>query len=540
VTNGRVPAAAATVTSVLRGAAARHADGVFLDFGGERHRYGEMWTQATGLARGLRAVGVGPGDTVAVMLDNNLDNLAAWYGANLLNAIWVGVNTALRGEFLRHVVADSGAKVIICEAEFVPRLAAVAGRLGAAAPLVLVRGEPAAGSDELATCPLDAVRLDGPDTGWHEAAEDDVSMLVYTGGTTGPSKGCVIAHGYVLNLCRRYIESTGRTAGELNWSPLPMFHFNLLALTVTSSAWLGGTAAIAPRFSVSGFWPEVERTGARIVNLLGSMGSLIAQMPDSDAMKRCYGQLRVVHGAPFSAEVQQIWHERFGAEMVGGAMYGLTEAVPLTLPPPGGADGPPGTSGRRNEADFEVRIVDDADRELGPGQVGEIVARPQRPNVMFQGYWRRPEATVAATRNLWFHSGDLGTFDAAGFFTFVDRKKDYLRRRGENISSVELETAFLEHPDIEQVAVHSVPSELSEDDVKVTVVLATGSALTARELFEWSKERVPYFALPRYIEFRPVLPASPTGRVLKYQLRAEGRTPDTWDREEDDVTWERR
>jgi crotonobetaine/carnitine-CoA ligase len=537
VPEGRVPA---TAVSVLRDAVQREPGAVFLDFGGERHSYGDVWTRATDLARGLRAAGVRRGDAVAAMLDNNADNLAAWYGANLLGAIWVGVNTALRGEFLRHVVADSGAKLIICEAEFVPRLAAIAGRLGAAPPTVLVRGETGAvAGDGLATEPLDRCRMAGPDGGWFDAAPDDVSMLIYTGGTTGPSKGCVIGHGYVINLCLRYIESTARKAGELNWSPLPMFHFNMLALTVTSSAWLGGTAAIAPRFSVSGFWPEIDRTGARIVNLLGSMGSLIARMPDTEAMKRCHGQIRVVHGAPFPGEIQRIWHERFGAEMVGGAMYGLTEAVPLTLLPPGVA-GPAGTSGRRNDADFEVEIFDEADRELGPGQVGEIVARPRRPNVMFQGYWRRPEATVEATRNLWFHTGDLGTFDEEGFFTFVDRKKDYLRRRGENISSAELETAFLQHPDIELVAVHSVPSALSEDDVKVTAVLADGSVLTARELFEWSKERVPYFALPRYIEFRPALPTSATGRVLKYRLRDESRTPGTWDREEDTVTWERR
>jgi crotonobetaine/carnitine-CoA ligase len=185
-------------------------------------------------------------------------------------------------------------------------------------------------------------------------------------------------------------------------------------------------------------------------------------------------------------------------------------------------------------------IVDDDDHELGPNEVGEIVCRPMRPHVMFEGYWRQPEATAAALRNLWFHTGDLGRFDDDGYFYFVDRKKDYLRRRGENISSVEMETTYLQHPDVSEVAVHAVPSELTEDDVKVTIVLKEASALAAEDLFEWSVERIPYFALPRYIEFRDELPKNPFGRVLKHQLRDEGCTTDTWDREKEGVEFERR
>jgi crotonobetaine/carnitine-CoA ligase len=155
--------------------------------------------------------------------------------------------------------------------------------------------------------------------------------------------------------------------------------------------------------------------------------------------------------------------------------------------------------------------------------------------VMFSGYWNRPEATLGLLRNLWLHTGDLGKFDDAGNFYFVDRKKDYLRRRGENISSYELESTFLRHPEVREVAVHAVASEVSEDDVKVTVVLVSGSGLTERELCVWAIERLPYFAVPRYVEFRDQLPKNPVGRVLKYQLREQGRTGATWDREESDV-----
>jgi crotonobetaine/carnitine-CoA ligase len=265
---------------------------------------------------------------------------------------------------------------------------------------------------------------------------------------------------------------------------------------------------------------------------------LIAQMDDTPELLRCKGQLRIVRGAPFPPHLEQIWRDRFGVQITGTPGFGLTEAALITSLPLG-TTGKPGTSGLRND-DFDVRIFGDDDTELPPGEVGEIVCRPRRPHVMFEGYWRRPDATVAVMGNCWFHTGDLGRFDEDGFLVFVDRKKDYLRRRGENISSFEMESAYLAHPGISEVAVHSILSDLTEDDVKVTAVVAPGSELTEEELFRWSLDRVPYFALPRYIEFRPELPKNAVGRVLKHQLRDEGCTVGTWDREAVGVTFERR
>jgi carnitine-CoA ligase len=313
------------------------------------------------------------------------------------------------------------------------------------------------------------------------------------------------------------------------WTPLPLFHLNATAASVLSTALLGSTTAIYPRFSVSGFWPDISRSGARLASLLGAMIPLLAQAPDTPDSVACRGQLRHISGAPFPAELQRIWKDRFGVQTAGSNVYGISEAAPLTSLDHGAAY-PSGSSGRRNDS-FEVRIVDEDDRELPPGEVGEVIARPRRPHVMFEGYWRRPEDTLRVLGNLWLHTGDLGRFDDEGFFWFVDRKKDYLRRRGENISSVEMETTFLQHPDIAEVAVHAVLSAFTEDDVKVTAVLRDGATLTEEALCRWSFDRVPYFAIPRYIEFRTALPRNPVGRVLKYQLRDEGCTAATWDRE---------
>jgi len=290
---------------------------------------------------------------------------------------------------------------------------------------------------------------------------------------------------------------------------------------------------VVPRFSVSNFWPEVQRSGATIASILGSMGTLLAQAEDNPAMKACAGQIHTVRGNPFTEETKAVWRSRFGARQVGGNGYGLTEACVITSLP-GGETAAPGSSGKRI-ADFDVRIVDDLDRELPPNTPGEIIVRPLRPNIMFDGYWRRPADTLKVMRNLWLHTGDIGKFDDDGFFYFVDRKKDYLRRRGENISSFEMETAFAAHPAIAEVAVHAVPSDKGEDDVKVTAILRPGAELTAEALFHWSTSAVPYYALPRYIEFRDTLPKNPQGRILKYQLRDEGKTVSTWDLDDTDI-----
>lgn len=539
IDNWRSHTADETVVGLLHDCVDSVGDQPFLDFSGAVSTYSEVCEQARRLAGGLAALGVGRGDTVVTMLDNSVDAASLWFATNLLGAIWVPVNTALKGNFLAHVVADSQAAVVVCEADFVDRLERLRDDVGHVQHLVVrgPGGDVAEASEGRLT--LGELAAHPPIADVVGRGSDDPSLIIYTGGTTGPSKGCAISNGYVFSSARGFLAQSGRTRAELNWSPLPIYHFNLVSGTVLGTMLLRGSAAIAPRFSVSGFWPEVERTGARMVNLLGSMGALIAQMPDTDAMQRCHGQIRIVHGAPFPPALQETWHARFGVPLVGGNTYGLTEAFPLTTLAVG-EPAPPGSSGKANDADFDVRLFDDRDREVAPGEVGEVVCRPRRANVMFAGYWRRPEAVAAVTRNLWFHTGDLGRFDADGFFYFVDRKKDYLRRRGENISSQEVEQAVLEHAELSEVAVHAVRSEVTEDDVKLTAVRTEGSQLTERDLFEWLKDRLPYFALPRYVEFRDALPVSPLGRVHKYQLRDEGCTPATWDRDASDVTWDRR
>ena len=516
-----------TVTAALSRSAAQFGDRIFLDFSGATYTYAEIDRQSNRLARGLAERGVAKGDRVGTVLDNNVDAILAWFAINKLGAISVPVNTAYKGEFLRHQLDDCGAQVLIAEADYAQRIAAIENGLPQARRLLQRGGDPVA-TERLQVEPLSgAFGSDEPLPDVNKP--EDLAMFIYTAGTTGPSKGCMISHNYVCNLGRQVVVMEGRDKDDINWTALPLFHMNAAGGSVLSCMFVGARVAIYPRFSVSRFWPEIERSGATVASLLGSMITFLAEAEENEYSKRCFGQLHTVRGSPFPASLQEKWMKRFGVKTAGSNAYGLTEAARIvTLP--AGETAPPGSSGRRND-DFDVRIVDDDDNELPPGTPGEIVARPRRPHVMFEGYWNRPADTLRIMRNMWLHTGDIGKFDEQGFFYFVDRKKDYLRRRGENISSYEVETGLRAHPAVSDVAVHAVFSESGEDDVKATLVLKDGHPLTEHELCAWAVERLPYFTVPRYFEFRKDLPRNPVGRVLKYMLRDEGCTPATWDRD---------
>lgn len=521
-----------TPVAALRRAVASHPDKVFLDFSGEKHTYAAFDLASNRFAHELKALGLAAGTPIVSMLDNNVDAVTTWIAANKISAISVPLNTALVGQFLRHQIEDAGALLLVCEARYLQRVLDIEDQL-TALKTVLVRGafEPALGSA------LTIVSLDDHRGGDDSAFEDlpdpgALNALIYTSGTTGPSKGCMITGNQMCHFARMLTRSAPFGPDDIYWTPLPLFHMNAIATGVVSVMLVGATISFAPKFSVSGFWPAIEASGATVVSILGSLGTLLARAEEHEAMARCFGQVHTVKGNPFPEDIKQVWRERFGAKKIGSNVYGLTEALLTSMPADGACA--EGSSGKA-APELDVRIFDDNDNEVPVGVSGEVVCRPLMPDIMFKGYWRRPEDTLKVMGNMWFHTGDIGRFDEDGFFYFVDRKKDYLRRRGENISSFEMETSILAHPAIEQVAVHAVPSNLQEDDLKVTAKLKPGAVLSEEALCRWLIERVPYYAVPRYIEFRAELPVNPQGRVLKFQLRDEGATPNTWDIETTDI-----
>ncbi|MBJ2303721.1 MULTISPECIES: AMP-binding protein [unclassified Pseudomonas] len=522
-----------TINAVLQRATEKYGDRQFMDFLDGTYTFADINQTACRLANGLSKLGVKKGQTVVTLLDNSADAVFIWFAINKLGAVSVPVNTALKGDFLRHQVSDAAAAIIIAESDYADRVAAIAGKLPELTTLIY-RGEVPTVSIEqtvLAWSDLLSDDTSEPDV---QVLPHDLAMLIYTGGTTGPSKGCMVSHNYTCSLARQMLVITNRDEDTITWSPLPLFHLNAVATTVVANMMVGARIAIYPRFSVSNFWPQIERTGANDVQLLAAMMPMLAGAPDNESSLRCRGQVKAVWGAPFPEPVQQVWKERFGVTHTVCGGFGLTEcSLPSILP--FGTVGKPGSSGLRNTEYFDVRIVDDNDVEVPPNTPGEIIVRPRKPNVMFDGYWNRPQDTLKVMRNMWFHTGDIGKFDEDDFFYFLDRKKDYLRRRGENISSFEVESAFLQHETVDEVAAHAVLSDMGEDELKVTITLKSGNVLSEEELCRWAADQMPYYAVPRYIEYRTALPKSPLGRIYKFQLRDEGVTATTWDREKSDL-----
>jgi crotonobetaine/carnitine-CoA ligase len=358
--------------------------------------------------------------------------------------------------------------------------------------------------------------------------------VLYTSGTTGPSKGVVVTQHYLVTGARIVADAYALTPSDVTYGAVPLFHFSGMLGSVLAAVVAGSSAVIDRRFSVTATWDRVRRYGATGVIAVGSMILMLWALPESpeDAAM----SLRFLAGAPIPAELHRRIEARYGCRIV--TMYGMTEAFPLAVC--GVADdGVPGAAGRTSPL-FDVRVFDDDDAEVPRGDVGEIVCRPRAPHVMFEGYFGNPAATVAQWRNGWFHTGDFGRIDSDDNLFFVDRKKDAMRRRGENISSFEVEQSVLRHPAVADVAAHAVPSEVGEDDVKICVVVKPGQAVSHEDLLRHCLDRMPHFAVPRYIEVVADLPRNAVGRVLKYALRERGVTPGTWDREQSSMASRRR
>jgi crotonobetaine/carnitine-CoA ligase len=516
-----------TVLEALRRGVAHGGD--FLQFKDRTYTFAEVEILSTRFAHELRSLGVGEGDTVATILENSIDQIVTWFATNMLGAIWVPLNTAYRGEFLRHQLADSAARVAVCEAGYLSNILELEDGLPEL-HTVLCRGSVAESAVPrvVTVLPLDEHRGHDQSQLATEPTPSDLSMLIYTSGTTGSSKGCMISHNFICHQAVQTNLAIRPVGGDVMYTCLPLFHVSAVD-TVLSALLARVKIYIAGRFSARNFWKEIEASGATSARLMSSIFSILAQASDSPERERCVGQLRAVEGSPITPEVRQIWRDRFGVPFLNSNTYGLSEGVRISMARIG-EDIPQDSVGRIDSTAFDVAVLDDRDAVLPDGQVGEIAFRPRLPNIMFEGYWRRPADTVRVWSNLWMHTGDLGRIEK-GFLYFTDRKKDYLRSRGENISSFEVESAISTHPDVVEVAAHAVGDGRREDCLKVTLVLTPGSQLTEEALCQWCMDKLPYFAVPRFIEFRDELPRTPTSKVQKFKLRDEGVTPQTWDGE---------
>ncbi|HEY7106852.1 MAG TPA: AMP-binding protein [Acidimicrobiia bacterium] len=487
----------------------------------ELHEHNLRWADA------YQRVGVEPGEHVVTMLPNSFEAFHAWLGLCWLGATEVPTNTMYRGDMLRYLVTDSGARTIAISHRYVDALAGVATELPNLDTVVV----PDAG-DDLPSLPQRVVTGDeffadaqpddrhgGPDY-W------DVAAVIYTSGTTGPSKGVLMPWGTLWS----FVTTTPDDfvlPGEGYYAMYPAFHVSGKAM-LYQAAQFRARMVIREQFSIQHFWDDVRDHGITGAGLVGPMAPFLMAAPeqpdDADS------PLRHVMMGPLVPVVDD-FRRRFGVEV--GTGYGMTEiGAPFASEGYTLANSRSCGKLRSGWAGYEARIVDEHDQPLGPDEVGELVVRTREPWVINRGYFGKPEASAAAWQNGWFHTGDAFTVDADGNYYFVDRIKDAIRRRGENISSFEVEALVNQHPDVMESAALAVPSEFSEDEVKVCVVLREGADLGHAELLEFLVPRMPKFMVPRYIEFVQELPKTEgTLRTRKFQLRAAAFNDATWDRE---------
>lgn len=490
-----------------------------------RHETGETWswaqTRAKALetAAALQARGVEPGDIVAAWAPNSASLVRAWFGANYAGAALAPINTSFRGRLLEQALAKTGAKVLIVHPELAKRLEGCA--LGAVERLILT-GPTDVDIDVNAIIePREALVGDAAEARLADVQPWDTPVVIFTSGTTGPSKAVVTS--YVQEWTTARVTYGYMTEADRILVNLPMFHVGGITGIVAALA-CGGSVALFEAFDTRRFWEMVRETGSTTCSgLIGALTTFLAKEPpradDAD------NPLRVCTLLPVSEETIGL-AERFGFDYASG--FNMTEvSSPLitTL-----NDRTLFSCGRARSG-VDCRIVDDFDRPLPDGEVGELVIRSDQPWQLFKGYLGDPQATAEAWRNGWFHTGDLLRRDAEGRFYFVDRKKDAIRRRGENISSVEIEIEVAAYAAVREVAAYGVDLPGGEQEVMICVAAKPGERLDPRELIEFLTPRMAHFMVPRFVRVEPELPKTPTNKVQKVDLRKEGVTAATWDRE---------
>ncbi|TDP45584.1 AMP-binding protein [Zavarzinia compransoris] len=512
------------VGTLLHRAAERFGDRTFLQFGDACIGFGAFDDQASQVGNGLIGRGLDRGGKVAIFMRNSLEFLQAWFGAARIGALYVPINTDYKGEILRYQLDKADVTHIIIGTEFVGRLAAVVAGLPELRHVIIAGPWPETGLEDAVAALAGHVALhdfaavlDAPaaDPGI-AVAHGDPHAISFTSGTTGPSKGVLATNGHVISFARDWTRATAFREGEAIFTPLPLFHAIGAWLGVLPAMLMGGRIAIVPKFSASTYWDEVRRYKADIAHGIFSMIPILLKQParpdDADQPARAF------YIGPQNVEFER----RFNCRIV--EVFGATENGIVTMSDYHG-ERRPGSCGRPNTETFEVIIADENDEPVPPRRQGEILIRPRRPHSMMKEYYNAPEATVEAFRNLWFHTGDNAWQDEDGYVYFLDRKKDAIRRRGENISSYELEAVVNLHPAILECAAVAVASELGEDEVKLVVVLRQGESLPAADLWAYCEEKMPRFWVPRFIEFRREMPKTANQKIQKYVLR--DRTPDS-------------
>jgi crotonobetaine/carnitine-CoA ligase len=489
----------------------------------EQITYEQLDDRVNRVGNALDSLGIRKGDKVCVMLPNIPEFLYVWWGNAKLGGVTVPLNTALKGEGLAYIINHSDAETIVIDHRYLPAFEETRGALQHLKHLIVLGPH----GEQAPTLPTDAIDfgtlLTAPATSpMKEVWSDDIDSIMYTSGTTGLPKGVIHRHsrcygGFVLPIM------TGYTNQDIVYNTLPLFHIggqNMVWMALVADT----TVAMAERFSASRFWDDVRKYGATFTLFLGAMIPILHKQPLRPDDR--HNPLRVALSAAAPKTIWDEFERRFNVKIV--ELYSQTEGG-FMINAEAKTENKVGSMGKPG-ATYDMKVVDGNDNELPPGEVGELIYKPTSGAALTE-YYKNPEATAEKTRGGWIRSGDLAYQDEDGYFFFVDRKSDFMRRRGENISSFEVEKIVNSHPQILETAAYAIPSELGEDDVMVAIVLQPGTTLNPGELIQYCEAQMAYFMVPRYVRVVDAFPKTGTERTMKYQLKAAGVTPDTWDRE---------
>lgn len=519
VTRGR------TIHHILKKKARQHGKRKFFCFREREFSYEDLDIESDRVASGFQTLGIVKGDKVAVVMANCPEFLFIWFGLCKLGAIEVPLNTAHRGQLLFYMLAKADCRMVVVESEFFDRLAPLLRDLPRLEKVIVLSRT----GEEIPKAAKSTIdyRQVVDNNGQYKEADvvwTDPFAIMFTSGTTGPSKGALFPHNYALHMGEVVTRAARYSEKDRFYCVLPLFHANAQVLSTMPALMNGAYMVLRERFSAGNFWEEVNRYGCTQFNYIGAILPILYKAEPNRG--EADNPLRVMLGGGAPMDLFDAIEERFGVTLIEG--YGLSEiGIPLmnTL-----EYRKNGTCGKPL-ADYMVKLVDEYGVEVESDRVGELLIRPLKPHSIFLEYYNMPGKTIEVCRDLWFHSGDYLFRDADGFFHFVDRKKDAIRRRGENISSYEVEKVVNTHPDISESAAVAIKSELGDDEVMVCVKLKPGKSLSPQGLVSYCEEQMAYFMIPRYIRFMEEFPRTPTQRVEKYRLREEGVTADTWDRE---------
>jgi carnitine-CoA ligase len=497
----------------------------FFTFGDQTFGYGDLDEASNQAAAGLQALGVSKGQKVGIVMRNRPEFLFLWFGLSKLGAIEVPINVAHRGSILTYMIDKAECSHLVVESVFLDRVAPVLKDLPNVAQVIVLsdRGQSLPRLDkpvlDYSSVTRNNGRYDEVEVSW-----SDPFIIMFTSGTTGPSKGSVLPQNYAIYMGDIICEAIGFDEKDCFYNALPLFHGNAQVLSTMPALMSGARLVLCERFSASKFWQDVKRYECTEFNYIGGILPILYKAdPKPDDSEN---PLRIMMGGGAPPDLFELFEKRFGVTLIEG--YGMSE---IGLPLMNTVHKRKIKSCGKAWTDYDVKVVDDFGIEVGPGVPGEALVRPNKPYSMLLEYYKMPEQTVEAWRDLWFHTGDYLYYDEDGYFYFVDRKKDALRRRGENISSFEVEKVIRSHPKVFECAAIGVQSDVGEDEVMVCLTLTPGEKFAPEELIAYCEANMAYFMVPRYLRFMEALPKTATERVQKYQLRQEGVTKDTWDRQ---------